>query len=48
MSGRKFSHARPPDDIIKNERTRRRTYCGEGVYRVGMGAGGRGAAPKAI
>jgi hypothetical protein len=34
----------PPDDIIKNERTRHRIGCGEGVYRVGMGAVGPGAA----
>ena len=32
---------------LKNERTRRRTYCGEGVYRGGMGAVGPGAALKA-
>ena len=38
---------RPPDDIIKNERTGRWTYFGEGVYLVRMGAGGWGAALKA-
>ena len=38
----------PPDDIIKNERTRRRTYCGEGVYRGGMGAVGQWSALKPI
>jgi hypothetical protein len=32
---------------LKNERTRRLTYCGEGVYRGGMGAGGQWAALKA-
>ena len=37
---------RPPDDTI-NEHTRRWTYFGEGVYLVGMGAGGWGAALKA-
>ncbi len=34
----------PPDDIIKNKRTRHRIGCGEGVYPVGMGAVGPGAA----
>ena len=33
---------RLPVDIITNERTQCRTYCGEGVYCVGMGAGGLG------
>ena len=38
----------PPDDIIKNERTRHRIGCGEGVYRVGMGAGGQWAAREGV
>ncbi len=38
----------PPDDIIKNQRTRRWNYCGEEVYRGGMGAGGQWAALKPI
>ena len=38
----------PPDDIIKNERTRRWNYCGEEVYRVGMGAGGQWAAGEGV
>ena len=38
MIGQKFSLSGPPDDIIKNERTRRWNYCGEEVYCVGMGA----------
>ena len=42
-----FVMPRPPDDIIKKERTRRWTYFGEGVYCVGMGARGWGAALKA-
>jgi len=48
MSGRTFSHAAPPPMIsLTNEHTRRRTYQGGGVYRVGMGAVGPGAALKA-
>jgi hypothetical protein len=38
----------PPDDIIKNERTRRWNYCGEEVYRVGMGAGGQWVAGEGV
>ena len=38
----------PPDDIIKKERTRHWNYCGEEVYRVGMGAGGQWAAGEGV
>ena len=31
---------RPPDEIINKRGTQRWTYIGEGVYCVGMGAGG--------
>ncbi len=33
---------------LKNERTRRWNYCGEEVYRVGMGAGGQWAAEEGV
>ena len=33
---------------LKNERTRRWNYCGEEVYRVGMGAGGQWAAGEGV
>jgi hypothetical protein len=33
---------------LKNERTRRCNYCGEEVYRVGMGAGGQWAAVEGV
>ena len=33
---------------LKNERTRRCNCCGEEVYRVGMGAGGQGAAGEGV
>ncbi len=33
---------------LKNERTRHRTCCGEGVYHVGMGAGGQWAAGEGV
>jgi hypothetical protein len=39
---------RSPMISLKNERTRHRTWCGEGVYRVVMGAGGQWAALKPI
>jgi hypothetical protein len=38
----------PPDDIIKNQRTRRWNYCGEAVYRGRMGAGGQWAAGEGV
>ena len=38
----------PPDDIIKKQRTRRWTYCGEAVYRGGMGVGGQWAAGEGV
>ncbi len=33
---------------FKSERTRHRIGCGEGVYRVGMGAGGQWAAGEGV
>jgi hypothetical protein len=33
---------------LKNERTRRWNYCGEAVYRGGMGAGGQWAAGEGV
>jgi hypothetical protein len=33
---------------LKNERTQHRTCCGEGVYCVGMGAGGQWVAGEGV
>ena len=38
----------PPDDIIKNQRTRRWNYCGEAVYCGGIWVGGQWAAGEGV
>ena len=48
MEGNLVFPVPPPMISLKNERTRRRTYFGEGVYCGGMGAGGQWAALKPI